>query len=81
MLRGFFGNLIFAIIARMLYGNHLNCIVRLFLFKEVSEFTIHRTERHVNFFETQGATDQLVIYIDHFQKWRLNIYVTDLTSV
>ena len=25
MLRGFFGNLIFAIIARMLCGNHLNC--------------------------------------------------------
>ena len=24
MLRGFFGNLIFAIVARMLYGNHLN---------------------------------------------------------
>ena len=26
MLRGFFGNLIFAIIARMLCGNHLNNI-------------------------------------------------------
>ena len=26
MLRGFFGNLIFAIIARMLCGNHLNTI-------------------------------------------------------
>ena len=25
MLRGFFGNLIFAIIAQMLCGNHLNC--------------------------------------------------------
>ena len=26
MLRGFFGNLIFAIIAQMLCGNHLNCL-------------------------------------------------------
>jgi len=25
MIRGFFANLIFAIIARMLCGNHLNC--------------------------------------------------------
>ena len=28
MPRGFFGNLIFAIIARMLCGNHLNCVHR-----------------------------------------------------
>ena len=28
MLRGIFGNLIFAIIARTLYGNHLNCHLR-----------------------------------------------------
>ena len=31
MLRGFFGNLIFAIIARMLCGNRLNHVVRMFL--------------------------------------------------
>ena len=28
MLRGFFGNLIFAIIARMLCGNHLNILAK-----------------------------------------------------
>ena len=36
MLRGFFGNLIFAIIARMLCGNHLKC--SLHRFKEGAKF-------------------------------------------
>ena len=32
MLRGFFGNLIFAIIARMLCGNHLNWLTYIQMF-------------------------------------------------
>ena len=40
MLRGFFGNLIFAIITRMLCGNHLNFSLN-FSFQASDEFTFY----------------------------------------
>ena len=37
MVRGFFGNLIFAIIARILCGNHLNMLAFLFSQSDVNK--------------------------------------------
>ena len=54
MLRGFFGNLIFAIIARMLSGNRLNICVGFlhdsFVVRSLYKFTVLLLER-VNLFE------------------------------
>ena len=40
MLRGFFGNLIFAIIARMLCGNHLNCLKVIVSMRDYTEVEV-----------------------------------------
>ena len=60
MLRGFFGNLIFAIIARMLCGNHLNKdkVTIQLVFGKLSKYT----GRPLNVYDTTAALQNASLF-------------------
>ena len=69
MLRGFFGNLIFAIIARMLCGNHLKLALSFFSIK-----VEHRAKRPVMCFgKFQNKNPTLLAY-DIGSEWRFTLF-------